>query len=303
MTINTHFRRTETDSRPLAHGESREGLLLVGHGTRDPAGLAEFFAAADRIRELAGGRPLAPCFLELATPNIADGVEQLVRSGVTRIVVVPLLLFSAGHAKRDIPAAVAAATAGYPDVTIRQTSALECDPQILVLSERRFREAIAKLSPLPAIRTHALLVGRGSHDPEATAEMRRFAQLRTEQTPVGRMSVCFLAMQQPLLAEALADAAVSGFQRIVVQPHLLFAGELFDQVLRDVQRVAEPMGSGVFFSPQRSTLASNSTGTEKDSRPLARHWIVTAPLGPEPELAAAVMNLVEQHTAAGQQVT
>ena len=39
------------------------------------------------------------------------------------------------------------------------------------------------------------------------AEMRRFASLRIEQTPVGRMSVCFLAMQQPSLADALADAA------------------------------------------------------------------------------------------------
>ncbi len=264
------------------HRHDREGILLVGHGTRDPAGIAEFHATAALITELANGRPLAPCFLELATPSIAEGIEQLVTNGATRIVVVPLLLFSAGHAKRDIPAAVAAAAASYPDVTIGQTAALECNPQILALSERRFREAIAKLPPIPAISTLLLLVGRGSLDPDATAEMRRFARLRIEQTPVGRMSVCFLAMQQPSLADALADAAASEFQRIVVQPHLLFAGELHEQVRCAVEsQVAADRGS--------------------DMPP--RQWIVTVPLGPEPELAAAVVNVVEQNRHARQEVT
>jgi sirohydrochlorin ferrochelatase len=278
------------------HRHDREGILLVGHGTRDPAGIAEFHAAAELIRRSSNCRPVAPCFLELATPTIAGGVEQLVRSGATRIVVVPLLLFSAGHAKRDIPAAVAAAAAGYPNVTIGQTAALECNPQILALSARRFREAIAKLPQIPAISTLVLLVGRGSLDSDATAEMRRFASLRIEQTPVGRMSVCFLAMQQPSLADALADAAASDFRRIVVQPHLLFTGELHKQARCAVETLARRASEGVSSESDSPSLALRASVS-------ARQWIVTAPLGPEPELAAAVVNVVERNRHARQEVT
>jgi sirohydrochlorin cobaltochelatase len=297
--------RIENDSRPVMLGDDREALLLVGHGTRDPAGIAEFFAAADLMRELAGGRPLTPCFLELATPTIAEGVEQLVRSGATRIIVVPLLLFAAGHAKRDIPDAIAAAASRYPDVEIEQTAPLECDRHILVLSERRFREAIAQCAPTRAEQTLLVLVGRGSLDPEATAEMHRFAQLRAEQSPIGRISVCFLAMQQPSLADGLDAAAASEFRQIVVQPHLLFAGELYEQLRREVEAQARSVSDG--FSLPRCT----SEGLPAESEPpsltlranMPRKWVLTAPLGPEPELAAAVMNLVEQNCRARQQVT
>jgi sirohydrochlorin ferrochelatase len=293
------------------HRHDREGILLVGHGTRDRAGIAEFHAAAALVNELTDGRPVAPCFLELATPSIAKGIEQLVASGATRIVVVPLLLFSAGHAKRDIPAAVAAAAAGHPGLTIQQTATLECNPQILALSARRFREAIAKLPPIPAISTLVLLVGRGSLNPDATAEMRRFASLRIDQTPVGRMSVCFLAMQQPSLADALADAAASDFQRIVVQPHLLFTGELHEQVRCAVEKqIAESRGPEGFFRLRSSAGDSQFIvgWAEKASRLYRfdvgpRQWIVTAQLGPEPELAAAVVNVVEQNRHARQEVT
>jgi sirohydrochlorin cobaltochelatase len=293
------------------HRHDREGILLVGHGTRDPGGIAEFHAAAELIQRSSDGRPVAPCFLELATPSIAEGIEQLAVHGATRIIVVPLLLFSAGHAKRDIPAAVSAAAAGRPELTIQQTAPLECEPQILSLSARRFREAIATFPPVPADQTLLLLVGRGSSDAEATAAMHRFAQLRAVQTATGRTIVCFLAMQKPFFAEALANAAASDFQRFVVQPHLLFSGELLEHVRRAIEgRVAAENGSGVFFNPPATARGTprDLRSTEKDSRsPGAdmppRQWILTAPLGPEPELAAAVVNVVEQNRHARQEVT
>jgi sirohydrochlorin ferrochelatase len=297
--------RIENDSRPGTLRDEREGLLLVGHGTRDPAGIAEFFAAAKLIRELAGGRPLTACFLELATPTISEGVEELVRSGATRIIALPLLLFSAGHAKRDIPAAVAAAAARNPDVEIKQAAPLGCDRHILALSDRRFREAIAQCPPIPVEQTLLVLVGRGSLDPEATAEMHRFARLRAEQSPVGRISVCFLAMQQPSLADSLDAAAASEFRQIVFQPHLLFAGELYVQLRREVETLARSAGEGFSLAGRTSKgLPAESNSPSLTLRAnMPRQWILTAPLGPEPELAAAVMNLVEQNCRARQQVT
>ncbi|HEV3415235.1 MAG TPA: sirohydrochlorin chelatase [Pirellulales bacterium] len=255
----------------------RDGLLFVGHGTRDAAGIAEFFAAAELVRKAAAGRPLEACFLELAPPTIGEGVDRLVSQGTERIVVVPLLLFAAGHAKRDIPVAVAEAAARHRGLAVFQIPALECSRHILALSERRFQEAIADWPPVPPEETLLLMVGRGSTDAEATAEMHRFARLRAEQTLVGRMLTCFVAMQTPSLAEGLTEAAAGGFRRIVVQPHLLFNGELSHEIRHEVERRS---GDAIRL------------GTEPIGRQSACQWIVTSPLGPEPELATAVMELV-----------
>src|SRR5258707_5141020 len=98
------------------------GLLLVGHGTRDAAGLDEFAVVVERVR-VAASEPVEGCFLELARPTIGEGLARLVDRGVRRVTVVPVLLFAAGHAKRDIPAAVEEAAARHPEITVRQAGA------------------------------------------------------------------------------------------------------------------------------------------------------------------------------------
>ncbi len=58
----------------------RPGLLLVGHGTRDPRGLAEFQTIARQVAELADGFLVEACYLELAEPSIAAAMRQLLRA-------------------------------------------------------------------------------------------------------------------------------------------------------------------------------------------------------------------------------
>ncbi len=240
-----------------------DGLLIIGHGTRERAGQADFFQLVELVRQRSE-KPVEGCFLEFAAPTIEEGFDRLIARGVRRVTAVPLLLFAAGHAKRDIPAALSQAAAGHPGVETRQTGPLECDSQILVLSARRFKEAIAEEPAIDPAEILLLFVGRGSADPTATAEMRRFAELRAAHTPVGRVNVCFLAIQRPTLAEGLAEAAASKFTRIVVQPHLLFRGELFDEIRAAV--AAQPRRAG-------------------------QEWFVASMLGSELELATAVLEL------------
>ncbi len=250
-------------------GENRrESLLLVGHGTRDACGLAEFQCTAALVRDGAGGRLVEACYLELAGPTIAEGVARLAEAVVERITVAPVLLFAAGHAKRDIPAAVMGAAAAYPEIAIHMAGALECSEHLLALSQRRFDEALAGRRPIPGHKTLLLMVGRGSLDAEATAAMHRFAELRGRQAPVAKVKTCFVALQRPSLAEALAEVRGAGFERIVVQPHLLFQGELLAEIQTAVQAAA-------------------ADAQTADS--LRIDWVLTAPLGPESELAAAIL--------------
>lgn len=93
------------------------GLLVVGHGTRESAGLDEFRRLVGMLEAHLPQVPVEPCFLELAKPSIAEAAKRLVARGARHVRVLPTLLFTAGHAERDIPQQVAAALAGFADVS------------------------------------------------------------------------------------------------------------------------------------------------------------------------------------------
>lgn len=139
----------------------RQPVLLVGHGTRDPEGVAGFLELAALVAERRPEWQVEPAFLEFAAPSIADGVAKLLAEGTPELLVVaPLLLFAAGHAKEDIPREVAAAvetvrgaratsagpsdsceeTSGPPSPRIVQSAALELDADLHALACLRFAE-------------------------------------------------------------------------------------------------------------------------------------------------------------------
>jgi sirohydrochlorin cobaltochelatase len=262
---NASQRRLDAETESVGKG----GLLIVGHGTRDPVGVGEFREATARITTQAatmqgGPQQVAGCFLELAEPTIDAAVARLAAAGLRRITVAPLILFAAGHAKRDIPDAVAAAAERYGIEEVRHLPHLGCRPELVALSARRFHEATRHLEPIAQDETLLLMVGRGSRDDEATAEMHRFAKLRAAATPVGRLEVGFTAMAKPSLDEAIEAVARLPYRRIIVQPHLLFAGELLEKVRATTARAAEA-------NPRQE-------------------WIAAGHLGPEPEIALAVVS-------------
>src|SRR5579859_2757412 len=87
---------------------SPDGVLLMGHGSRDPAGAEEFLALT---RAVAAAPPLrdvevVPGWLEFAgehVESIQQACRHLVDRGARRIAAVPLILFAAGHGSHDMP--------------------------------------------------------------------------------------------------------------------------------------------------------------------------------------------------------
>jgi sirohydrochlorin ferrochelatase len=215
------------------------GLLLVGHGTRYAPGVDEFFSLAQTTAAGAGGRAVEPCFLEFAQPSIADGFAKLVERGARHVVVAPVILFAAGHIRRDIPREVAAAAATHPGVSYVQAPHLGCHPALAQLSSQRYAECIGAAPAIAPEDTVLVLVGRGNRDAEATGEMLQFAQMRRESLGAGEIRTAFLAMAEPPLEPTLERLALASPKRIVVQPHLLFAGELLDRISTIVERLSD----------------------------------------------------------------
>jgi len=221
------------------HDESgRQGLLLVGHGSREAVGVEEFLVV---VRQVAVAQPewvVEPCFLEFAEPDISAGMSALAARGARSVIVLPVILFAAGHIRRDIPAAVAAAVAAHPQLVVCQAEHLGCHESLVALSEKRFAETAVDPHPASAADTQLVLVGRGSLDPEATAEMLRFAELRRARAQLASVMVGFLSMAAPPLADVLRAAASKNCCRVVVQPHLLFGGVLLTRLGDEVQALA-----------------------------------------------------------------
>jgi sirohydrochlorin cobaltochelatase len=242
------------------------GVLVVGHGTADPVGVAETRVVADRIAEILPGVPVGLGFLEVLGPTIADAMATLAAAGCREVIVAPLLLFEAGHAKRDIPDALLA-EAATQRMLVHQAGPLGCHPAIVALARRRRREAVDGAGDVAPSETTLVMVGRGSSDPAAAGQLQSFAAATlADEPPPRRLLFGFVAAARPSLADAIeaaGDPTVDGVRRIIVQPHLLFRGHVEEQVIAAID--------------------------EGRARRPDLEWVRVARLGPDPLVAEAVV--------------
>lgn len=214
-------------------------VLIVGHGSRNADGVAEFLELGRQFRSRAPQRPVEIAFLEFARPTMQEGFDRLAQSRVAAIVVVPGVLMAAGHAKNDMASEVRLARQRYPGIDIRMGSALDVEPSLLQLCRLRYQEAIRDFSIVDPSETLLLLVGRGSSDPDANANIARVARFLQEGYPTGWSAHAFSGVARPLLEEAMPVCERLGFRRIVVQPYFLFTGVLLKRIYDYVKEYAE----------------------------------------------------------------
>ncbi|WP_055590344.1 sirohydrochlorin chelatase [Peterkaempfera griseoplana] len=204
-------------------------LLLVGHGTRDDAGAEAFRSFTAGLRDRLPGVPVGGGFIELSPPPLADAVAELVAAGVRRFAAVPLVLVSAGHAKGDIPAALAREKERHPGISYRYGRPLGPHPALLSVLERRLDEVLDRADRAA---TTVLLVGRGSTDPDANSEVHKAARLLWEGRGLAGVETAFVSLADPDVAAGLERCRRLGAGRIVVLPYFLFTGVLPDRVER-----------------------------------------------------------------------
>ena len=253
-------------------GASR-GLLVVGHGTADPVGAGETGEITRLAAALLPGVPVELGFLEVIGPSIGEALARLAAQGCREVVAAPLLLFTAGHARRDVPEALAAGALDA-GVVVRQAEALGCHPEIVALARRRRREAVEGLEGCPAESGVLLTIGRGSSDPRALAQLEEFIAATCATTVAdcrgsihcARHEFGFVAAARPSLAESIEAAALGGpaVRRVIVQPHRLFRGHVEEQV-------AAAVAQGRARHPQVE-------------------WVVVKRLGPDEQVARALID-------------
>jgi sirohydrochlorin cobaltochelatase len=202
-------------------------LLVVGHGTRSETGAAQFRSLVTRVAAHAPGIAVAGGFIELSRPPVADAVARLVAAGHRRITAVPLTLVAAGHAKGDIPGALARERSRHEGLSYTYGRPLGPHPALLELLSERLDEVS---DPSERAVTTVVLVGRGSTDPDANAEVAKVARLLWEGRGLAGVETSFVSLAEPGVPAALDRCRRLGASRVVVLPYLLFDGVLPDRV-------------------------------------------------------------------------
>jgi sirohydrochlorin cobaltochelatase len=211
----------------------RTGILIVGHGSRDAAANAELAAIIATQRARHPDALVTHAFLELAEPALAPALDQLART-VDRVVVMPLLLFAAGHVKNDVPLALERARRAAPHVQFVAARALGVHAGLVELAAARARAATGDSDPA---QTALVVVGRGASDPDANAELCRLARLVGEKLGTGWVVPAFCGITTPKVEDALELAARTRPARVVVLPYLLTAGRLVEKLRAQVDAV------------------------------------------------------------------
>ncbi|WP_194896897.1 sirohydrochlorin chelatase [Catenulispora pinisilvae] len=207
-------------------------LLIVGHGTRDAEGAQDFRAFVQRVARRAPQAVAAVDggFIELSAPAVGEAVTRLVQAGHPRVAAVPLVLVAAGHAKGDIPGSLNRERLRHPGLSFAYGRPLGVHPTILSLLEARLNTVLPQEERADAA---VLLVGRGSTDPDANAEVYRAARLLWEGRGIGMVETAFVSLAHPSVVEGLERCRRLGAKRIVVLPYFLFRGVLPDRIVEE----------------------------------------------------------------------
>ena len=229
-------------------------LVALAHGSRDPRSAETVKALVDEVKKLRGDLKIETAFLELSRPSFATVVDRLVRQGHEEIVVVPLLLTEAYHAKVDVPRAIAEMSQRHPGLKIRASRILGMETAFLEVLDLRMREALkaARVRELDAL----VLAAAGSSDPLANQAVARIARTwgTRHKLPV---TAAFASAAPPATGEAVRAFRAEGRRHIAVASFFLAPGLL----------------------PDRAAELALEAGAVA----------VSAPLGAHPEVARAVL--------------
>ena len=220
-------------------------LIALAHGSRDPRSAATITALVGEVRTMRPDLRIEQAFLDLSKPSFTTVVDRLVRKGFEEIVVVPLLLTEAYHAKVDVPEAIAAAMARHEGLKIRATAVLGLEPCFLEVLDLRLREALkdARVRELDAL----VLAAAGSSDPIANQAVARLARLwgTHHKLPV---TAAFASSAPPAAGEAVRAFRAEGRRHIAVASLFLAPGFLPDRAAElaieaGAVAVSQPLGA------------------------------------------------------------
>jgi precorrin-8X/cobalt-precorrin-8 methylmutase len=239
-TLATTPAATFETAKPPDRSAHDFGIVIAGHGSRDPANTQEFETLVALVRERAPQQVVTHGYLEFSSPTIAAAIEQNINAGSRSVAMVPGVLLAARHAKNDMPAEMLEMARKHPQTDLHFGAPLDLHPKLLQLAQLRLVEAEGSVpATVSRADTCLVLVGRGTTDPDANGDVAKLARMLEEGMGFGAALVCYSGVASPLVAEGLQIAARQGHKRLIVLPFFLFDGVLVKRIYAAVDDLRE----------------------------------------------------------------
>jgi sirohydrochlorin cobaltochelatase len=145
-------KRARHEEGPMTHHMEQVHLppvVLLAHGSSDPAWAAPVRGLLDRLAAAEPTRPVRLAFMESAEPRLSETVRELTAEGHHHVAVIPVFLSSGGpHMRRDVPALVREAQRDFPGLTLELLGgALAEEPEVLDAMARAALRRVARWRP------------------------------------------------------------------------------------------------------------------------------------------------------------
>ncbi|HSI50614.1 MAG TPA: sirohydrochlorin chelatase [Ideonella sp.] len=218
------------------HATLTDTVLIIGHGSRERSGNDEIELFAAQWRAKHPEWRIEVCFIEFAEVMLEAGLRRAAQ-GSRRVLVLPLILNAAGHAKMEIPEHIAEARAENPGVQFLYAPHLGAGEPILKILRRQLRSAMNTLDMPDPTGTGVIVLGRGSSDRGANGELAKMARWLLEETDHELVDLAFTGITWPRLEKVVQRQALLGMRQIVVLPYYLFTGTLVQRIGRQIEHL------------------------------------------------------------------
>lgn len=234
-------------------------LVVLAHGTRDPAGIEEARCFARRVEERLNRTrvTIQPwqihiAFLEFAQPDILTQLQACILPEIQMILLVPLFLFQAGHMLQDIPELIDRFIWENPRIKVEMLEAVEYNDVFVRVLTEKLQVDVAH--DATGISRAIVLIGRGNRDKRAQRIFGVIARQLGHAMPGRKIHVGYIAGSGEHWTRVLDRLEQTGVQHLYLQPYLWFHGRLTQELVHQAQewaachprmhsvRIGEPLG-------------------------------------------------------------
>lgn len=222
-----------------------KGILICGHGSRDPEGVRGFKELVALLKARYPSYMVDYGFLEFSHPVYAAAVERMYLAGVREILAIPAILFAGAHAKNDIPYEMNTLQRQYEGLTIRLGRHIGITPAILKLAQKLILAAGGTGDLSDAC---LLVVGRGTSDPDANADIAKMTRMLWEGMGFGFATTAYIGVTKPLLQEALPIVNLLPYKRVIAVPVFLFTGILLKKIYGQLEEYRSQTDKEILYT-------------------------------------------------------
>ncbi|MBQ0138023.1 MAG: sirohydrochlorin chelatase [Kurthia sp.] len=212
-----------------------QAILYVAHGTRVREGEQQARQFIEKVQKKIPVGIQEISFLEISAPSVEQGVVTCVGRGATEIIVMPLLLLAAQHAKSDLPEILKRVRVTYPHIIFRLGTPIG-------INRTMIDAVVEQLATVHfPHKAQIILIGRGSSDPDIQRDFAEIASRVKLRTALRNIEIAFLYGAGPQLSDVI-EQNLDREDQLILVPYLLFTGllnkgllKIQEQSLREVE--------------------------------------------------------------------